>query len=160
MPTTFKQQFQEQGFVIIQGLVQPQDRAELEVACDRVIAKTRSGEWPHRRTVGKHFPPYGDADPDSWGVQHVMHPDLEEPAFAQWYTSEPLLTAAKELLECKDEDLQMELFNLLINPVSHSFALRWHRDDISEKATEDEERAALEIWHHGIQWNTYGLSTH
>jgi hypothetical protein len=63
-----------------------------------------------------------------------------------------------------------ELFNLLINPESHEFALRWHRDDIRETASEDEERRALATWHHGvsttsplrgiclkalqIQWNT------
>jgi len=47
-----------------------------------------------------------------------------------------------------------ELFNMLIHPESHSFALRWHRDDVRKDATEDEERRALSIWHHGIQWNT------
>lgn len=67
-----------------------------------------------------------------------------------------------------------ELFNMLINPESHAFALRWHRDDVREKASEDEERQALSIWHYGVrlqyrsspcrhsgyllsqvQWNTY-----
>ena len=43
-----------------------------------------------------------------------------------------------------------ELFNLLINPESHNFALRWHRDDVRETACEDEERQALAIWHHGV----------
>jgi len=32
--------------------------------------------------------------------------------------------------------------------------LRWHRDDVRETASEDEERQALAIWHYGIQWNT------
>lgn len=50
--------------------------------------------------------------------------------------------------------LPSELFNLLINPLSHNFALRWHRDDVNEKATEEEETDALKIWHHGVQWNT------
>ena len=39
---------------------------------------------------------------------------------------------------------------MLINPESHAFALRWHRDDVREKATENEERQALSIWHHGV----------
>lgn len=43
-----------------------------------------------------------------------------------------------------------ELFNLLINPEYHNFALRWHRDDVSEKATEEEEHAALQHWHYGV----------
>lgn len=48
-----------------------------------------------------------------------------------------------------------ELFNLLINPESHEFALRWHRDDVRETATEDEERQALAIWHHGVSKVTH-----
>jgi len=30
----------------------------------------------------------------------------------------------------------------------------WHRDDIRETATEEEEREALKISHYGVQWNT------
>lgn len=47
--------------------------------------------------------------------------------------------------------LAPELFNILINPTSNSFALRWHRDDVKETATEDEELEALGIWHHGVR---------
>ena len=39
---------------------------------------------------------------------------------------------------------------MLINPESHDFALRWHRDDIRENASEEEEREALGIWHYGV----------
>lgn len=48
----------------------------------------------------------------------------------------------------------IELFNLLINPISHDFALRWHRDDVKGDASLEEEKAALALWNHGIQWNT------
>jgi len=48
----------------------------------------------------------------------------------------------------------MELFNLLINPASHRFALRWHRDDVSEAADEQEEVEMLRTSHFGVQWNT------
>ncbi|KAH7930076.1 hypothetical protein BV22DRAFT_1001524 [Leucogyrophana mollusca] len=152
--SSIKEQYDAQGFVLVPGLIPPGDAKELEEACSRVIEKTRTGEWPHRRTVGKQFPPFDSDNPDSWGVQHVMHPDLGEPAFAKWYTSDGLVDAATQLLDCKEESLQMELFNLLINPESHDFALRWHRDDVRETATEEEERKALGIWNHGVQWNT------
>ena len=46
-----------------------------------------------------------------------------------------------------------ELFNLLINPEQHGFALRWHRDTIRGEATEDEEREALNHWHAGVRFN-------
>ncbi|KZT20035.1 hypothetical protein NEOLEDRAFT_894387 [Neolentinus lepideus HHB14362 ss-1] len=147
-----KEQYEEQGFVIIPGLVE--DLEEHRQAAERAIERTRSGSWPHRRVVGKQFPPYGNDDPDSWGVQHVMHPDLGEPVFARWYTSDAQTRVVQELLECPAENLQMELFNMLINPNAHNFALRWHRDDVKETATEEEERSALGVWHYGVQWNT------
>ena len=164
-----KSSFDRDGYVIVDDLISPSQLAALQSACSRVICKTRSGEWPHRRVVGKQFPPFDSDNPDSWGVQHVMHPDLNEPEFAKWYTSEALLGVVKELLQCTDEDLQMgaknicmryccfllnrilvELFNLLINPEKHEFALRWHRDDVRENATEEEEIKALALWHHGV----------
>ncbi|ETW76383.1 hypothetical protein HETIRDRAFT_389387, partial [Heterobasidion irregulare TC 32-1] len=154
MTRPIKETFDAQGFVIIPNLVPSDLRVELEQASENVISKTRSGAWQHRRVVGKQFPPYGNDGVDSWGVQHVMHPDLGEPAFANWYSSHKLREAVKELLGCSDDDLQMELFNLLINPESHEFALRWHRDDVKATASEEEEREALAVWHHGIQWNT------
>ena len=43
-----------------------------------------------------------------------------------------------------------ELFNMLINPLDHDFALRWHRDDVREDATSEEEVRALTAWTHGV----------
>lgn len=107
MGASLKQIYEEQGFVIVPDLVPADSRVALEEACERAIARTRSGSWTLRRTVGRQFPPYGDDDPDSWGVQHVMHPDLGEPVFAQWYTSDALIDVVTELLDCKGDELQM-----------------------------------------------------
>lgn len=107
MVSSIKQQYEDLGFVVVPGLIKPEDRSELEAACDRVISRTRSGSWAHRRVVGKQFPPYGDDNPDSWGVQHIMHPDLNEPSFAKWYTSDSLIAVVQDLLECREEELQM-----------------------------------------------------
>jgi hypothetical protein len=167
MDKSIKQTYDEQGYVIVTGLIPQEHWDDLDAACERVIQKTRAGTWSHRRTVGKQFPPFDDDNPDSWGVQHVMHPQLNEPTFGKWYTSEALLVVVKELLGCSDEQLQLgpstdcpryqsltfeeELFNMLINPLSHDFALRWHRDDVNEKASEEEERNALSVWHYGVR---------
>lgn len=102
-----KAAYDVQGYVLVPSLIPPHLFPELRVACDRVIAKTRNGTWPHRRTVGKQFPPFDDANPDSWGVQHVMHPALGEPVFARWYTSEAVRTVAATLLGCEIGALQM-----------------------------------------------------
>ncbi|KAF7305826.1 Zn(2)-C6 fungal-type domain-containing protein [Mycena chlorophos] len=155
MAADLKRRFEEDGFVIVPGLVSESSFQPLKDACADVVGKTRDGTWLHRRVVGKQFPPYGDDNPDSWGVQHVMHPDLKQKAFAEWYTSDEVVGAVKTLLGCGEEVLQMELFNLLINPLGHDFALRWHRDDIPNDATSDEEQKGLDAWKPvGIQWNT------
>lgn len=107
MVSSFKTQYDEQGFVVIPKLISPDLREQLVEACERVIARTRSGTWTHRRTVGKQFPPFDDDNPDSWGVQHVMHPDLGEPVFAEWYTSAPLIQAVCDLMACQEDQLQM-----------------------------------------------------
>ena len=107
MTSTVKQTFDRDGYVLVSNLVPADMLSDLRSACDRVVAKTRAGKWPHRRVVGKQFPPYGDGNPDSWGVQHVMHPELGEPIFARWYASDGLVSAATDLLECEEEDLQM-----------------------------------------------------
>lgn len=110
MASPLKALYDKQGFVIIPYLVSEDERPELEAACDRVIARTRDGSWAHRRTVGKQFPPYGEANPDSWGVQHAMHPDLGEASFVRWYTSLAVTEVARELLQCGEEELQMGEF--------------------------------------------------
>lgn len=107
MSSGLKEAFKRDGFIKVDGLVPECEFKELQEACTRVVAKTRLGEWPHRRVVGKQFPPYDSDNPDSWGVQHVMHPDLCEPVFARWYASDELMGTVKELLECRDENLQM-----------------------------------------------------
>lgn len=103
----FKTIYDHEGYVIVPDLIDPSEFVLLKEASTRVIDKTRSGEWPHRRTVGKQFPPFNVDSPDSWGVQHVMHPDLESPEFVRWYTGDGLIGVVKELLGCSEDDLQM-----------------------------------------------------
>jgi hypothetical protein len=178
MPTSaeLKEHYDTHGYVIIPGLLTPSEQADLLAATNRVVARTRSGSWPHARVVGKQFPPYAIGD-DIWGVQHAMHSALEEPIFARWYAGDPVRGAAKMLLGCQDEELQMggfsstapaprehfvhlnvlffspensELFNILVNPIRSEFELFWHRDDIKGSVSEDEEHAALTVRHYVV----------
>lgn len=110
MVSALKDLFDRDGFVIVDGLIPDSQFSVLQAACTRVVAKTRSGEWSRRRVVGKQFPPFDSDNPDSWGVQHVMHPDLNEPVFSQWYTGDELMGTVKSLLECKYEHLQMGMY--------------------------------------------------
>lgn len=82
-----------------------------------------------------------------------MHPSLPDSStFIKNYFSSEVIDIVKELLQCEDDELVLELFNLLIRP-DEDFELVWHRDDIPATATADEEieRLGEPAWH--AQWN-------
>jgi len=151
---SFKAQLDARGYVILPSIISPGLLKPLTEACHRTIEKTRNGSWPYRRMVGKQFPPFTGDNTDSWGVQHLMNPKLNEPVFAEWYGSKEVIEMACQLMDCQPQDLQLELFNLLINPECTPYGLRWHRDDIPVDVDPIEERERLNLSSYGIQWNT------
>jgi hypothetical protein len=48
---SLKERYEQDGFVIIPDLIPSGDRVGLEEACERVIARTRSGSWVQRRVA-------------------------------------------------------------------------------------------------------------
>lgn len=157
MSTPHLDALQRDGFVVVRNLLTPTEIALYRDAATKVTTKTRAGSWPHFRTVPKQFPPWPSTPPPAseggiWGVQHLMHPEMEgREAFARCYFSEPILQVVEELVgvnpraagDSDNEPLVMELFNLLVAPETKDFELRWHRDDIPETATAEEELLQL-----------------
>lgn len=72
--------------------------------------------------------------------------------FAKSYFDAELLKYVASLIECSEDDLTMELYNMLVRPDA-DFALRWHRDDIPASATADEELERLNMPGFHAQWN-------
>ncbi|CAJ2505149.1 Uu.00g125430.m01.CDS01 [Anthostomella pinea] len=170
MPTSpLRAELATQGFTIQRAILGPSELSALREAAARTTARARSGRWPDVRTVGKQFPPWPkpkpDADTDThvpiWGVQGLLNRDLgpEAAVFARAYFGDAVLGVARELLgadddggagdgkgigECRDEDLVMELFNMLVRPDT-DFELEWHRDDVPRSASVEEECARLGI---------------
>lgn len=147
------------GYVIIPALLPQNDLQPIREAAQRTTDLARAGKWPHIRTLPRQFPPWSPSTPSAplkdgiWGVQGLLNPDLpDHEIFTKNYFSSEILDIVKELLQCKDDDLVMELFNLLVRPDT-DFQLRWHRDDIPPSATPEEELARLSepAWH--AQWN-------
>jgi hypothetical protein len=147
------------GFVLISNVLTPEQLTTLRSASAETITLARSGNWPYVRTLPKQFPPWNiepGANPAAggiWGVQFLMHPSLPNSSiFVKNYFSSGITDVVKELLECEDEELVMELFNILIRP-DRDFELRWHRDDIPATASAEEELERLRepAWH--AQWN-------
>jgi hypothetical protein len=137
-----REQFEQEGYVLIDEAVEPHLLEPLWAAADRVTWKARSGAWPDRRTVG---------DDDIWGINHLMHPDLGEPVFAQYLASDPVLTVAEALL---GTDLRLSLLHLFVNPVERDFSIPWHRDLLHEELPPEEEAALLAGRQDCLQWNT------
>jgi hypothetical protein len=107
----------------------------LREACGRVLERARAGpddpkRWKYVRAVGKQFPPFPIDRDDIWGVQHLCHPELHEPIFLEWYTCPELLVTVAEIVGANLDDLQLELFNLLVNPQQIPYSLSWHRDNV------------------------------
>jgi hypothetical protein len=74
----------------------------ISLACKKLC----TNQCPCSRFVGTPFPPW-DQGTDVWGVQHLLHPDLGESIFAEWYGSEEMINAVCELLEVKPDELQL-----------------------------------------------------
>ncbi|RAH49794.1 phytanoyl-CoA dioxygenase family protein [Aspergillus brunneoviolaceus CBS 621.78] len=169
-PTPYQSALHRDGFVVIPALLTPPEITHYRRIATAATQLTRTGQWPYFRTVPKQFPPWprtlpAASDGGIWGVQHLLHPDMpHRTEFARFYFSAKVLAVAEELLgistpgkaatgngngngngnEPEPEPLVMELFNLLVAPETHDFALRWHRDDIPEHVSADEELRLLQ----------------
>lgn len=151
-----KASLERDGFVVVSSGLSEAELSELRTASHHITSLAREGKWPYIRTLPRQFPPWpSDPSLGIWGVQQLMNPSLPgHELFTKTYFSETTLSTVKALLgpECKDEDLVMELYNLLIRPDA-DFELRWHRDDIPPTATADEELARLGKPAFHAQWN-------
>lgn len=149
------ERLQSDGFVIIPSAISQEQLGALREAAQSTTELARAGKWPHVRTVPKQFPPWPlpATEEGIWGVQGLMHPSLPaHRAFTRLYFSDAVLAPTKELLQCGDEDLVMELCNILVRPDS-DFELRWHRDDIPAAASPEEEAERLGRPAFSAQWN-------
>lgn len=140
--------------MLIPSAISTPELTVLRAAAERATALARAGKWPYIRTLPKQFPPWpSDTSNGIWGVQHLLHPDMPDcDTFALSYFADFIINPVTKLLEAREGDLIMELYNLLVRP-DRDFALRWHRDDIGADAAAEEEMARLKepAWH--AQWN-------
>lgn len=143
------------GFVVLSAALFPSFNLEvLRAAASRMVEAARKGDWPYIRTLPKQFPPW-PRDPSNgiWGVQHLLHPsNPDHLTFAKSYFDAELLKYVTALIGCREDDLTMELYNMLVRP-DRDFSLRWHRDDISAEASPEEELERLNKPSHHAQWN-------
>ncbi|KAJ4263876.1 hypothetical protein NW762_005913 [Fusarium torreyae] len=157
MPTSqYLEDLNRDGFVVIKSIVDKDKLDALREVSSKATQLARDGQWPYVRIQGKQFPPWDASqalEHGIWGVQHLMHPALKgHELFTELYFSDAILDIVKQLLQCQDEHLIMELFNMLVRP-EKDFELRWHRDDIPAEASEDEEMERLGKHAYHAQYN-------
>ena len=142
------------GFVRIPNAFAGEDSGKVRSAARHTTELARSGKWPYLRTLPKQFPPWSqDPSQGIWGVQHLLHPDMpERKTFAESYFNDTMLNTITGLLQCKRDDLVLELYNMLVRP-DRDFALRWHRDDIPPDVSAEEEMERLKEPMMHAQWN-------
>lgn len=142
------------GFVTVPNALSDSDLQSLRACCHRSASLARIGQWPYFRTLPKQFPPWtDDASQGIWGVQHLLHPDINDgDEYAASYFNDTVVDSVCALLQCERSQLVMELYNLLVRP-DRDFALRWHRDDIAPELPAAEELARLQEPMLHAQWN-------
>lgn len=145
---------EKDGFVRIPNAFAGEELKTFRQAAKRATDLARAGKWPYIRTLPKQFPPWSRDPKDGiWGVQHLLHPDMpERKTFAESYFNDKMLEAITGLLQCKRDDLVLELYNMLVRP-DRDFALRWHRDDIGPDVSAEEEMERLKEPMLHAQWN-------
>ncbi|KAK3191148.1 Protein N-terminal and lysine N-methyltransferase efm7 [Lecanicillium sp. MT-2017a] len=143
-PAGILEALKQDGFIVIKNIVSDAKLQELRETSLKIEKLARAGEWPYIRTVGDPFPPWTfSPEKGIWGVQHLMNPDLPgHDLYTSLYFSEEILAIAREIMQCQDDELVMELFNMLLRPES-DFALQWHRDAVPADATAEEEMERL-----------------
>ncbi|CAK1366345.1 hypothetical protein CB0940_09250 [Cercospora beticola] len=155
-PAELRASLERDGFVRIPQVLSPDELERYRAACQHVVHKARKGEWPYVRTLPKQFPPWNAEDAQQngiWGVQHLLHPDMPgRDLFAESYFHEKVVGVVLDLLQCRRDDLVLELYNMLCRP-DHDFALRWHRDNIGPQASAEEELRHLQEPIIHAQWN-------
>ena len=158
--STLKASLERDGYVIVKGLIPSDQLTTLREAASALISTARAGEWAHGiRTAKSPFPPYSQEPENVWGVHNIHQYQFQcDYPFMSWYGSPALTKCCAELMEVEQDQLMMELINMLINPDKVSLTgLPWHRDQVPNLGTAEEEVAELAAtaWSQsGIQWNT------
>lgn len=149
MPSTIPHfhhdEIEDQGFTIIRNFLTPQEIELYKKTARSIVEIARKGDWNDVRTRGKQFPPWPkNFSPDIWGVTGLLNPGLGDLSVTlqDAYASDKILAVASDILQTDKDHLCMELFNMLINPLT-DFGLDWHRDYIKPEVTVQEEREKL-----------------
>ncbi len=114
---TQRRQYRKQGFFVVDDAVDPDMLDPLLEATIRAKQKVRAGEvdlYTHR-----------SADREPWAIRGLFAPEMNEPIFADYLMSDPVMKYVRPFL-----GTQLQLGGVLIftNPYQADYGFGWHRD--------------------------------
>lgn len=119
------------GYTIIDvgELCEPDMFARLKAAAKRVVEAARELPPTEANMCGAHVL-RDRPGKDVWGIRGLFAPGLNEPVFAEYMASRPVLEYVRALMECSEDDLMLPDADSLIfcNPRGVDRAQAWHRD--------------------------------
>ena len=141
---TEKRQYRKLGFCIVDDAVDPDMLKPLLEAAIRAKKKVRSGEvdlYTHRSEDG-----------EPWAIRGLFAPEMNEPIFAEYLISEPIMKYTRAFL-----GTQLQLGGALIftNPYQADYGFGWHRD-FGSKERDGSYQVEMEILNRpqrGLGWH-------
>jgi len=127
------EQFQTNGYFIANDAVESHLLQPLLAASRRVVDKVRSGavdRFTHWVEPG-----------DPWAIRGLYAPEFEEPIFAEYLMSEPVMAYVQSYL---GTELCLGDVVIFTNPHNADFGFGWHRD-FGRNVTDGTEEVELEI---------------
>ena len=112
-----KEQYEKQGFFIVDDAVAPEMMDPLLQATKRVKAKARSREvdlYTHRTPEG-----------EPWAIRGLFAPEFGEPVFAEYLMSDPVMDYVKPFL---GKELRLGGVTIFTTPDEVDWSGGWHRD--------------------------------
>lgn len=141
---TEKRQYRKQGFFIVNDAVDPDMLKPLLEAAIRAKKKVRSDDvdlYTHRSEDG-----------EPWAIRGLFAPEMNEPIFAEYLMSEPIMKYTRAFL-----GTQLQLGGALIftNPYEADYGFGWHRD-FGSKERDGSYQVEMEILNRpqrGLRWH-------
>lgn len=112
-----KDQYQTQGYFIVDDAVDPDMMAPLLEATRRVKAKARSGDVD----IFTHRTPSGEP----WAIRGLFAPEFNEPVFADYLASQHVMQYVEPLL---GSELRLGGVLIFTSPDEEDWSGGWHRD--------------------------------
>ena len=115
-------QFCEEGYCIVDDALDPTMLAPMRSAARRIRDKVRS----ERVNVFTHWA--NDENTDSLAIRGLLAPAFDEPIFAQYLISEPVMAYNHALLGAQ---LQLGSIILFTNPQHRDWSHAWHQRQVA-----------------------------